>query len=70
MTKDQVLAHFGSQPAVARALGMSQPSVSNWEDPLPPLRQLEIERLTGGLLRAGPECEKYRVPCEPFPQSA
>lgn len=61
MTKDEVIAHFGSQQAVATALGIKQPSVANWADPLPELRQLEIERLTGGLLRAGPECEKYRV---------
>lgn len=62
MTKDQVLAHFGGQTATAKALGVSQPSVSAWRDPLPELRQLEVERLTGGKLRAGPECEKYRVP--------
>lgn len=62
MKKDEVLAHFGSQAAVAAALGIRQPSVANWTDPLPELRQLEIERLTCGALRAGPECERYRVP--------
>lgn len=61
MTKDQVIEHFGSQAAVAVALGIRQPSVWEWGDPLPPLRQLEIERLTAGALRAGPECDKYRV---------
>lgn len=50
--------------ATARALGISQPSVSNWDEQLPPLRQLEIENLTGGKLRAGPECDKYRVPAK------
>lgn len=65
MTKTEVLAHFGGQTAVAKALGMSQPSVSTWPEQLPVLRQLEIERLTGGALRAGPECDKYRVPAEP-----
>lgn len=63
MTKDDVLKHFGgSQAAVAKALGVKQPSISAWTDPLPALRQLEIERLTGGVLVAGPECDKYRVP--------
>ncbi len=63
MTKDQVIAYFGgSQQAVANALGIRQPSVSGWRDPLPELRQLEIERLTEGQLRAGPECDRYRVP--------
>jgi DNA-binding transcriptional regulator YdaS (Cro superfamily) len=62
MTKEQVIAFYGTQYAVADALGISQPSVATWADPLPPLRQLEIEQLTGGKLRAGPECDKYRVP--------
>ena len=62
MTKQEVLDYFGGGAAVARALGISHPSVTNWTDPLPDLRQLEIERLTNGELRAGPECDKYRVP--------
>ncbi len=62
MTKDEVVAYFGSQVKVAEALGIKQPSVANWCDPLPELRQLEIEHLTAGALRAGPECDKYRVP--------
>ena len=61
MTKDEVITHFGSQAAAAEALGIKQPSVANWRDPLPELRQLELERLTRGALRAGPECDKYRV---------
>ena len=61
MNKTQVLEHFGGVGATARALGISQPSVSNWSEALPELRQLEIEKLTGGALTAGPECEKYRV---------
>jgi DNA-binding transcriptional regulator YdaS (Cro superfamily) len=62
MLKQEVLDHFGGASATAAALGVSQPSVSNWADPLPELRQLQIERKTGGALRAGPECEPYRVP--------
>lgn len=53
-TKD-VISHFGSQAAVARALGIAQPSVANWPETPPPLRQLQIERLTGGKLRADPK---------------
>lgn len=70
MTKDQVISHFGGVNAAARALGLSQPSVTNWRDPLPVLRQLEIETLTRGALRAGPECDKYRVPAEPAQEGA
>lgn len=69
MTKDEVIAHYGSQGLVADALGIKQPSVANWRDPLPELRQLEIERLTSGVLRAGPECEKYRVPARRKPSA-
>jgi len=61
MTKEEVIAHFGSQAEVARVLDVKQPSVSTWRDPLPELRQLELERMTSGALRAGPECDKYRV---------
>ena len=63
MTKSEVLAYWGNNHAeVARALDMSQPSVYLWKDPIPPLRQLQIERVTNGALRAGPECDQYRVP--------
>jgi hypothetical protein len=62
MTKTEVLAFFDNSPtAVARFLGISQPSVTNWPEELPILRQLELERLTGGKLRAGPECDRFRV---------
>lgn len=47
---------------LAEALGMSQGSVSLWGEYPPPLRQLQIEALTGGKLRAEPDCDKYRVP--------
>jgi transcriptional repressor of cell division inhibition gene dicB len=62
MTKDEAVAHFGTQVLLARALGMSQGSVSLWGERPPEIRQLQIEALTGGKLKAGPECDKYRVP--------
>jgi transcriptional repressor of cell division inhibition gene dicB len=61
MKKQQVLDYFGGGSAVAAALGIAPPSVTNWSDPLPELRQLQIEQVTEGRLRAGPECDKYRV---------
>lgn len=54
MRTDQVIEHFGSQAAVARALGIRQPSVCEWGETPPPLRQLQIERITAGALRADP----------------
>jgi hypothetical protein len=63
MTKVQAIeALGGSQVALARALGVAQASVSLWGEFPPPLRQLQIEALTGGALRAEPECDKFRVP--------
>ena len=70
MKKQEVLDYFGGVIATAKALGISQPSVSNWGEDLPELRQLELEQLTGGTLKAGPECDKYRVPATPEPAKA
>lgn len=61
MTKDETIRAFGTQSAVAEALGITQGSVSLWGAYPPPLRQLQIEVLTAGKLRAEPECDKYRV---------
>lgn len=52
----------GTQAQLAEKLGMTQGSVSLWGESPPPLRQLQIERLSDGALRAGPECDAYRVP--------
>lgn len=65
MTKDQAVKHFGTQVLLAQALGMSQGSVSLWGEFPPELRQLQIEALTAGALKAEPDCDKYRVPAAP-----
>ena len=62
LRKHEVLDYFGGVAATAKALGISQPSVSNWGEAPPELRQLQIEALTAGALRAGSECDKYRIP--------
>lgn len=61
MNKSEALAHFVTGRALAEALGISQPSVSMWPEQIPELRQLQLEQITAGALRAGPECDKYRV---------
>lgn len=61
MKTQTVIEKFGNQHAVATALGIKQPSVAVWGEYPPDLRQLQIEALTGGELRAEPECDKYRV---------
>lgn len=62
MTKDQAVKHYGTQVLLAKALGMSQGSISLWGEHPPELRQLQLEALTAGKLRAEPACDKYRPP--------
>jgi DNA-binding transcriptional regulator YdaS (Cro superfamily) len=54
MRTEDAIEHFGSQAALARALGIRPPSIADWGDDVPPLRQLQLERLTKGELRADP----------------
>lgn len=56
MKIDQVIAHFGSQVAAADALGVQQPTISNWKTrgSIPHIQQLKIELLTKGKLKAKP----------------
>lgn len=56
MTKEQVLALYGTQQKVAAALGITQGAVSFWGETIPPLQQIRLERLTVGALKADPEC--------------
>lgn len=55
MRTADVVAHFGSQAALARALGVKQPSVQDWGEIVPPLRQLQIEKITDGKFKAEPD---------------
>ncbi len=52
MTYKQLLEFFGSQAEIARAFGVSPPSVSEWKEGIPPLRQVQAEMLTNKKLRA------------------
>ena len=52
MTKDEAISHFGSQAALARALGITQPTICGWGDFPPFERQQQIERVSGGQLKA------------------
>jgi DNA-binding transcriptional regulator YdaS (Cro superfamily) len=64
MNYADILDHFKTQVAAAQALGINQSNLSDWKGrgAIPPLRQLELEALTAGKLRAGPECDRFRVP--------
>lgn len=56
MRTSDALAFFGgSKPALADALGIKVPSIYEWGEFPPPLRQIQIEHLTGGTLKAEPD---------------
>ena len=52
MKKNEVLSYFGSSTAVAKELGISKQSISQWGAVIPRLREFEIERITKGKLKA------------------
>lgn len=52
MNYTQAIAHFGTESALARALGVKPPSVSEWKDGIPITRQYQIELATKGKLKA------------------
>lgn len=60
MKPSDLLTHYGSQAAISRACGIRQPSVCIWfkSGQIPPIRQLEIEALTEGALRADAEISR------------
>ena len=63
MTKDEAIKWAGTQVKLAERLGMkSQGSVSLWGEFPPPLRQLQIEAISGGALKAEPDCDRWRFP--------
>lgn len=52
MRTSEAIACFGSVRELAKALGLTEQAVYLWGEYPPPLRQYEIEELTGGRLRA------------------
>ena len=57
MTKSEAIAHYDNNvSALARALGINQSSVYDWGEFPPDRRQLQLEELTRGQLKAEPGC--------------
>lgn len=52
MRTQAAVDHFGSQTALANALGIKQSSVAEWGEYPPETRQVQIHALTRGKLRA------------------
>lgn len=52
MTYDQLLKHFKTQVAVAKALKVTQPAISNWQHRgIPAMQQVKINKITKGALK-------------------
>ncbi len=50
MYKSTVIAHFGNIATLAKILGITSPSISQWGDVIPEKQALKLERLTDGAL--------------------
>ena len=51
MDKQKVVEYFGSQRAVARALGISDAAVSQWKEIIPEKDAHRLELVTSGVLK-------------------
>lgn len=60
MNKQTVINFFGTQIAVARALGLAKSTISEWPDPIPEGQAWKLQVLTGGKLQVDPAA--YRKP--------
>jgi len=52
MTYQDAVSYFQTASRMARALGVSTPSVMEWKAGIPEVRQYQIELATGGQLKA------------------
>lgn len=60
MTTVEAVNHFGTQKALADKLGCGQPAIANWGKYPPAGRQLQLEKLTHGLLQSEPNIFRTR----------
>lgn len=54
MKKSDLIEHFGTQNAVAEALGITKSAVSQWEERIPEGMAYKAQVITGGKLRVDP----------------
>jgi DNA-binding transcriptional regulator YdaS (Cro superfamily) len=54
MTTEQAIRHYGTQQKLAAALGIKQPAVAGWGKHPPAIRQLQLQQITKGRLKAEP----------------
>lgn len=61
MTLEEAREHFGNYSKLADALKINRSAITQWAGSIPEARQLEIHRLTKGMLKADPKIlAKYR----------
>lgn len=58
----EALAYFDTPADLAKALGIKHPSLHDWGEYPPPLRQIQLERLTNGALKAEPNVFDTKKP--------
>ena len=58
MKKTEVIAYFDGIPALAKALDITKHAIYQWEETPPLFRQLQIEFMTNGELKAEPHAAK------------
>jgi transcriptional repressor of cell division inhibition gene dicB len=67
MRTEAAIAHYVTAASLARALStiskISQAAISQWGEFPPDRRQLQLERLTNGALKAEPGCEERVLGC-------
>ncbi len=55
MLTSKAIEHYGSEAAVAEALGISRQAVNKWGELVPPLSAARLEKLSDGKLRFDPD---------------
>lgn len=54
MTTEEAIQYYKTQTALATALGTKQSTISSWGEYPPKLRQLQLQQITRGRLKAEP----------------
>lgn len=60
MKTAEAITHFGSIPALARALGIARQAIYQWGETVPVGRAFQIQVITNGVLVAKPVAQPER----------
>lgn len=62
MNTKEVIAHFGSKSATARALGITRSAISQWGELVPLATAARLERITNGALELDLNAYPRKIP--------